>query len=295
MAKRNIYRPLFQNRRLAAGRVTAWESSDHLLVVENRFLSEQYTRLFWADIQTATLYELHSRSLFLLGAELICIVAAVAPVLTWSRGWPLLAGLLTPLLYLLWRFTRRHWGCQITTRTSMRQFALPGGIAACRSMLDKLKDRVTAAQGAVAELSKTEVETQMQHGAANRSGRIRRQPIAAVHVLAFVLGVFSPFSVVVFVLYCLALIAALFLQQDFRFPLSVRSAAVMSQMYASLRVAIWILVNSHIRQDFAPVIFNDWRFGMPQVLFSLYGLAAIFWRPEIAKPPQGSASVLGLR
>jgi len=290
--REQIYRPLFGTRWRPASGVRAWQSADHLLIVEGRFFSEQYTRLFWADIQSAVLYQLHSRSSFLLGAEAVCLLAVLGPLAFRNYGWPLIAGVVFLLWYGSWRFTRRHWGCQVATRTSTRQFALTGNLASSRRILEQLRDRVSLAQGAPAEPT----ETPMQQTAAFSGRQFPRQPVTAVHVTAFVLGILSPFSVFIFVAYCIALTAAWFLQQDFRFPLAVRSAAVMSQIYAALRVAIWILVHISIRFNFMPFFFNYWQFGMPQVLFSLYGITAVYGRSiAAAKRQQNSATVLGLR
>ena len=291
---KQTYEPLARNGWRRLGKMRAWRSADHLLIIETHFWSEHYTRFFWADIQTLLLYQLNSRSFVLLALEIICLGAVLIPVIFWDRGWPLGVGLLFPLIYAAWRFRRPGWACAVATRTNQRQFALPGKYSSCRTIVEDLKNRVILAQGAL-HASAMEDAGSATPVAQAAVGKGPKQPVLAVHVIAFVLGVLSPFSGFIFALYCGMLIAAWFAQRDFRFPFAVRSAAVMSQILAFLRIGIWVLVNSHVRSDFAPVIFNHWQFGLPQVLFSLYGIMAVYWYSlERAKPQQKSATVLGL-
>ncbi|HEX3682940.1 MAG TPA: hypothetical protein VHU83_10400 [Bryobacteraceae bacterium] len=298
MAQQNArYQPLSGKRGIHLGNVRAWRARDHLLLVENRFFTEHYTRLFWADIEAIVLYELQTRSSVLLSLELACLLSVLAPVFFWRAGWPSLAAFVFLLSYAIWRIGRPQWACEVDTRTNSKQFALPGTLIACRRLVEEIKNTVALAQGQLTETPQAQAALMdpMPQAVSYRPETLSKQPFLAMHVIAFVLGILSPFSVVVFVLYCPALIGAWFLQQDFRFPMAVRSAAAMSQIFAILRIAIWLLVVSRVRFYFAPVVFNHWRFGLPQIVFSLYGIAAVYWRSmELAKPQQKSATVLGL-
>lgn len=292
-----MYRPLSGRLWVGLGNMRAWRSADHLLLVENRFFSEHYTRLFWADIQTILLYELHTRSSVLLALELACLLSVLGPVFFWQTGWPSLAAFAFLLFYAVWRFGRPQWACQVATRTNTRQFALPGTLSSCRRVVEELKESVRLAQGTVLETlpAQAALNDPMPQAATYPDKQLRKQPVLAVHVIAFVLGILSPFSVFIFVVYCPALITAWFLQQDLKFPFAVRSAAVMSQIFAVLRIAIWLLMVSRARFYFAPVVFNHWRFGLPQIVFSLYGIAAIYLHSvKLTQPQQKSATVLGL-
>ena len=298
MAMRDrMYRPLFETFWVRLRNVRAWRSADHLLLVESRFFSEHYTRLFWADIQAMLLYKLHTQSSVLLALELACLLSVLAPVFFWQFGWPSLAAFVFLFCYAVWRFGCPQWACQVTTRTNARQFALPGTLTSCRRVVEELKDSVRRAQGALPETAPAQAAlADPAPQAATYPGKpLRKQPVLVVHVIAFVLGILSPFNVIIFAVYCPALIAAWFLQQDLKFPFAVRSAAVMSQMFAVLRIGIWLLMVTRVRFYFAPVVFNHWRFGLPQIVFSLYGIAATYLHSvKLAQPQQKSATVLGL-
>lgn len=293
MAERNqIYRRFSKNSWFDLGRTRVWQAADHLLLVENRFFSEYYTRLYWTDMQAILLYSLGTRSPILLGLEGVCVAALLAALLLWRLPWVFLPALLFVLAYALWRFARPHWACQIATRISTRQFALPGTLIACRRVVDGIKQNATSAQGMLPEASSE------QPTAVRRLGSIPRQPVLAIHVIAFVLGILSPWSVFLFALYCATLIAAYFLQQDFRFPFAVRSAAAMSQILAVLQIAFWgfaISRESAMRPFMLPFAFEHWQFALPRIAFSLYGIAAVYWGSmQISKPQQKSSTVLGL-
>ena len=213
-------------------------------------------------------------------------------------GWPLLPALLWLALYAAWRLLRPQWACEISTRTNVKQFTLPGSATSCHRVFDEIKNRVTETQGLLPE-TPLDAPVSFDSPAAGRAlpkPLFAKQPVLAVHVIAFVLGLLSSFSRVVFGFYCAALFAAWFLQRDFRFPLPVRSAAVMSQLFASLRIAAWILVAARVLPGLGPLPFHDWRFGLPTVLFSIYGIAAAYWVSiHVERPSKKTgATVLGL-
>jgi hypothetical protein len=287
-----VYQPLAARRWFQPGRVRAWRAADHLLLVEDRFFTEHYTRLFWADIQTVLLYQLHSPNSFLLASEIACLCAVLAPLLLWKSGWPDFAAIAFLLCYALWRFRRPQWACEFATRLNVKRFAVPGALPSCRRLLEEIKSSITQVQGALPDAEDSAAAASPPP--VYRPIALARQPVLAVHVIAFVLGLLSPFSKVVFALYCIALIVAWFFQRDFTFPFAVRSASVMSQIFAALQIVVWTLSNSRI-PGLLPLPFNHWQFGLPRVLFSLYGIAAVFQRSlELAKPPQQKTAVLGL-
>jgi hypothetical protein len=287
-----VYQPLAPRRWFRPGRIRAWRAADHLLLVEDRFFTEHYTRLFWAEIQTVLLYQLHSPSSFLRASEIICLCAVLAPLLLWKSGWPDFAAVAFLPCYALWRFRRPHWACEFATRLNVKRFAIPGALSSCRRLLDEIKISITQIQGALPDAP--DPAAPATPPPVYRSIALPRQPVLAVHVIAFVLGLLSPFSRIAFVLYCIALIVAWFFQRDLAFPFAVRSASVMSQIFAALQIVVWTLSNSGI-SGLRPVPFNHWQFGLPRVLFSLYGIAAVFQRSlELVKPSQQRSAVLGL-
>lgn len=298
-----IYQRLIQARWLPAGSVRPWRATDHLLLVENRFFTEHYTRLFWNDMQAVLLYRLRASNAVLLALEILCALVVLS--LAFPRGlgsppaerWLMAFALLFVLLYAAWRLPRPLWACQVSTRTNVKQFPLPGNAAACRRVLDEIKNSITQIQGSLPETPPDSAASLPSLALASQPAHsVPKQPVLAIHVIAFVLGIVSPFSPALFVLYCLVLIPAWLLQRDFRFPFAVRSAAVMSQIFAPLRIALWILVSSRVRPSLAPLAFDDFRFGLPTVLFSIYGIAAVYWVSiQLTRPRQKTgATVLGL-
>lgn len=289
-----IYRPLYSKPWFGTGRVRAWSSDDHLLIVENRSFTEHYTRLYWADIQTVLLYGLASRAVLLTILEVACALAAVIPLVMWRIPWIFVPAVLFAACYATWRFSRPRWACQVTSKINSKRFAIPGTLVACRRVLNGLKNFAASAQGMGSEdtimaLPNGLPVTQMP---SSRAGR--REPKLTVHVIAFVLGLLSSFNGVFFVFYCIALTIAYFMQRDFEFPIAVRSAAVMSQIFAVLQVAFWAFASTRF-SFLTRFPFDHWQFGLPRVLMSLYGIVAVYWvSMERAKPRQKTSTVLGL-
>ncbi|MBV9762662.1 MAG: hypothetical protein JO340_19030 [Acidobacteriaceae bacterium] len=295
-APQPLYRSFTPGLWLAAGRIRPWRGADHLLLVENRFFTEHYTRLFWNDIQAIFLYRLRAPNPILLALEVLCAVVVVSPVFIDNSAaagrWPLIPGLAFLALYAAWRLPRPRWACEIRTRTNLKQFPLPGSADACRRVFEEIRNAVAQAQGALPEPGAESVAIPNSPAGSG----LPREAVLIVHAIAFVLGILSPFSPILFGIYCAALIPAWFLQRDFRFPFAVRSAAVMSQLFAMLRIAAWIVIHLRPGPALVPLSFNDWRFGLPTLLFGIYGVAAVFWTSiQLARPREKTgATVLGL-
>ena len=287
------YRPISKNRWFDLGRTRVWQAADHLLCVQSRFFTEQYTRLYWMDMQTISLFQLHPPSALMTVFEALCAGALLASLLLWRGPLALIAAVVFAAAYALWRITRPQWACQINTRNSSRQFPLAGHLNACRRAVDEFEQQALNAQGPAPESQADATVPRALSGQKNR-----RQPSMTVHVLAFVMGVASAWSAVIFGFYCALLVAAYFVQQDFRFPFAVRSAAVMSQILAAVQVAFWFfaLARPPLMRPFTEVYtFEHWQFALPRILFSLYGMAAVFWgSQEQPKRERNSSTVLGL-
>jgi hypothetical protein len=295
MAQPNqTYRALFPKPWFGLGRIRAWRADDHLLIVESRSFTEYYTRLYWADITMILLYGLGGHSGMLTVFEIGCALAAVVPLIVWRMPWAFVPAALFAVFYPIWRFTRPSWACQVATRINSKRFAIPGTLVACRRLLNDLKNHAASAQGMASEQTTEPVEGLLPPSPMRDSRLWRKEPIFAVHVIAFVLGLLSPFNVFFFVLYSILLAVAYFLQQDFEFPLAVRSAAVMSQILVALQVAFWVFANT--RHLFVTRFQLDhWQFALPRILMSLYGIAAIYLASmERAKPQRKAPTVLGL-
>lgn len=285
------YRPLLPRRWFAIGRRQAWRANDHLLIIEQRWLSEFYTRFYWADIETLALYALPRDTSAFVILEIACVLTAVVPLALWKMPWAFAPAVLFALFYAAWRFTRPVRACRIATRASSKRFPIPGTAVACRRVLDELKQCAAAAQNASPEM--TIASGEMVTGEPLNSTR-PKQPILAAHVIAFVLGVFSPFHVLLFVFYCIALAAAYFFEQDFEFPFPVRSAAVMGRLLAALQIAFWIFAIARLSYV-ARFPFDHWQFGASRVLICLYGIAAVCWPfMQGPRPERKTARVLGL-
>ena len=297
MAKPNrTYQRLANKRWTRLGSVRAWRTADHLLLVENGFFSEGYTRLFWADIQTILLYRLPSRSVVLRALEFVCVSSLMISMVSWNLRPLFVLGSVFLVFYAAWRFRQPQWACQVSTRINLKKFVIPGTLSSCRRVVDEMKRHVSEVQGTLSGMPWEEAVVKDSEAEGIRcQGRPRpKQPVLVVHVIAFVLGLLTPFGTFLLVIYGMALIAAWFFQRDFRFPFAVRSAAVMSQMLAALQLLYWVLVKSNM-PGMTPFSFSGWQFGLPRVLFSLYGIVAVYWGSmEQAKPQQKSATVLGL-
>lgn len=295
MAKRNqSYRPLVPARRFGLGRTRAWRSDDHLLIVEANSFHEYYTRLYWADIQSILLYSLLRRTVLLDVLEVACVLAAMWPSLAlWKAPWSVIPAALFAGFYVTWRFLRPNWACQMATRTNSKRFAIPGTLVECRRVLNELKQFAATAQSLSSEQTTTSDTAVTASQILLRSSR-PREPMLALHVIAFVLGLFSPFHIAIFVFYCISLAVAYFVGRDFEFPLAVRSAAVLSQMLAATQIAFWILANT--RLSFVERLpLEYWQFVLPRLLVSLYGVAAVYWVSiEQRKPQRQASTVLGL-
>ena len=299
--QQSMYRPLLKNFWFGSGRTRVWQAADHLLFVEKRFFSEHYTRFYLMDIQAIVLYQLRTSGAVLLAIEGLCVAVLLGSLLSWRIPWVFVVALLFVLFYVVWRWSRPSWACEIATRTNRKQFALPGSLVACREVVNQVKQRAILAQGPLPETTTTE---QMTPAAPipPPAGRNRqpnpKQPVLAVHVIAFVLGVLSAWSAVVFAIYCGMLLVAYLLQRDFRFPFAVRSAAVMSQILAVLQIAFWgfAIARPVALAPFTPAYTSEhWQFALPRIIFSIYGIAAVYWGSlQQGKPQQKTSSVLGL-
>jgi hypothetical protein len=289
-----IYRALFPKPRFGLGGIRAWRADDHLLIVESRALTEYYTRLYWADVQTILLYGLGGHSGVLTAFEIICVLAAIVPLIVWRLPWTFAPAVLFAVFYATWRLTRPSWGCQIITKTNAKRFRIPGTLVAGRQVLNELKNHAASAQGMASEQMTTPRDGVVTTSQLRQGRALRKEPIFAVHVIAFVLGLLSSFHGLFFALYCIMLTVAYFVQQDFEFPPVVRSAAVMNQILAALQLGYWIFATAlHLFVTRLP--HGHWQFGLSRILASLYGIAAIYWGSvERAKPQRKSSTVLGL-
>lgn len=296
------YRPLFPSSWFGLGRTRAWRADDHLLIVETRSLREHYTRFYWADIQSILLYGLNGSTSVLTALEVVCVLAAMAPFLAlWKLPWAFVPAVLFVGFYAFWRLARPHRACQVATRTNNKRFAIPGTLVACRRVVDELRQSAQTAQNMLSEQTMannavvTSSSTLRQRSFLPlRQGSLRKEPILAIHVIAFVLGLLGSLNIALFVLYCVFLTLAYFFEQDFEFPLTVRSAAVMSQMLAGMQLAFWILARTRLSYEMK-VPFEHWQFGLPRILISLYGIAAVYWvAMQRTRPQRKVSTVLGL-
>jgi len=233
-------------------RVAVWTAADHLLFIRNRFFDEQYTRLYWADIQAILLYPLRPPGILLLVAEILCVVLIVGTAPLANHLWGAAFAVVFAVWYGFWRLIQPAWACEISTKTSSVRFPLSPSLHQSRHVLNHLRSHTT-----------TESQTEPRPPG---SGRV------ALHIAAFAMGAISPVGTALSILYYLLLGLAFFFQQRFDFPFFVRSAAVMSQIFAILQLALWILSRQLLPGLFSQ--FNHWEFQVGRAVISLYGLWA---------------------
>jgi len=238
-------------------------AADHLLFVRTRFFSEQYTRLYWNDIQALLLYRIVQNTGLMLGAEIACLLAAVIVTMVQKRFEVTVVALCYVAFYAAWRLTRRNYGVQILTRTANIRIPLTIFRASARRLIGELQPAVEGVQGrlsSVVEVPVTaapviDVGPGESAGAepapassmpvtitlAGRKGP--RRPTLVLHGIVFGLGLTTwlfasggplsdPYWLAIgtwlALLFYAGLIAMFFLQQDPAFPFAVRSAAVMN-------------------------------------------------------------------
>jgi hypothetical protein len=295
MAKKTaLYRPLAGSGFQSGGR-RLWQAVDHLLLIKVRVFRETYARVYWTDIQAALLYPLARPRGPMLVFEAFCLlaVAVSAPLTGVLRGSVLAALFLVS--YASWRLTRPNWACQVSTRISTQRFPLANAFAASRRIFEDIKARAISAQ------SSAPGETIVHAHARFSAGQHTQEPArakVAVYALAFALGLFAPLNEVILVIYYVALAALLFLRRDFEFPFAITAAAVMSQILGALQLVYWL---ASLRYPLAFVagyqyqLRISWEFHILRVLFSLFGIAAIYQRSvEYSRYQPKGSTVLGL-
>ena len=112
-----------------------------------RFFSEQYTRLYWNDIQALLLYPFAHNKGLMLGAEVACILAAVTEALVQNRFETIALAFCYVVLYAAWRLTRRNYGVEVLTRTATVRIPLAIFYRSARRLVNQLQQRVEGVQG----------------------------------------------------------------------------------------------------------------------------------------------------
>jgi hypothetical protein len=290
-------------RRLGGRRWLRWQSDDgwlapdHLLFVRTRFFSEQYTRLYWNDIQALLLYRFAHNTGLMLVMEVLVVLAAVAVPLVQKRFEVTMSASCYVALYAAWRVTRRNWGVQVLTRTTAVGIPLTMQHNTARRMADELQREIESVQGRLSPPHETAVEPNgeaIELAAAVPQvvlipANTQRRPILVLHGIVFALGLTSwlfarggllsdPYWTVIGVLLSIiflgGLLAMFFLQQAPEFPFAVRSAAVMNaSLQLSMLAAAFALnpatVTTTVSVLSPPV-------ALLQMLACLYGLMGIY-------------------
>ena len=252
MASVNAYRKLASAWSTGFASIQTWLADDHLLLVSIKFFNEEYTRLYWADIQMLMLYQLERSSPFMLVFEWLCIVAPLVGFLSfgsqfrgpgaWSAA---ISALVFALAYASWRFTRPAWACRITTKTNEARIPIGRTLIRARAIFADLQSRVALAQPG----AQTESAMELLSGIADNRSVVRKPPFLVLHGLTFGIGLVAAVCVAIqtptfrvlggifaFFLY-LGLVAVYFVQQDLEFPFAVKTAAIMSQIAAFASLA----------------------------------------------------------
>ncbi len=264
-----IYSPL--RRSFTLRRTRTWLASDHLLVISDRFFRENYSRIYWIDVHAVLLYSIPHPRGFMLAFEILCMVTAQVSASIMNIVWGSAFAALFVFAYASWRLMQPSWACQISTRLSSHRFPLGATRNTATRIIEDLKSRVRSVQESVAE-----IESPRETFVGDPFGAERESPTVAMHVIAFVLGLLTPLSSVVLLLYYCALIAAFFFQRDFQFPVAVRSAALMSQLLALFQIVSFFWFRFEPASSGYCTFPLAWEFHILTLLFSVFGIAAAY-------------------
>ncbi len=257
-------------------------ADDHLLLAVRRLFNESYSRLYWADIQSAVMYSLERSTGLLLSMEWIAILSAPAAAfyLVGIKGIrlavpPLLSLGLFLGWYAAWRFTRPRWGCQIRTATSADSFPISGRRQIAQSAIELIRHNVAAAQGEMLIVSNT-LAPELRVPSLPRG-----RPLLIVHWLSFGFGLLwpafmvlnipslAPFKVLITIVDVVGLVGTYFAQRRLEFPFVPRSAAVMRiiLVFTSTASAYGLFL---LGTNTSQVVFS-----FMNVAISLYGLSGL--------------------
>lgn len=213
-----------------AGADGAWMHESHLLIVKTRWLREQYTRLYWHDIQAIALYGIRGLSPVARALEAVCLLAYTAYAIVSGNHVVMTCAAVFLALYGVARWRIQRFAYAVYTRITVAH--VPAGLSRARSMsgLAALERAVRQAQGERALDEAGE--------AVGPAGVVKAQPRLWVHAMFFaaLLAIYSAalalndlqkpaaialgVSAVLIILPLLAI--TLILQKDFEFPASVR-------------------------------------------------------------------------
>lgn len=145
-----VYRQLTPRRRDLGGYTQLWLAADHILLVRNYRLVEQYRRFYLHDIQAITV-----RGVRRWGAVVCAVLGGLisAPALYWWSLWPLLVFGVPLLLFPAWRRWRGGPGCLCYIRTAVSQELLEpvSRVRVAERVLRELEPAIEAVQGRLPE------------------------------------------------------------------------------------------------------------------------------------------------
>lgn len=286
-------------RRLASGDRKTWLANDHLLRIRAGLFRENYSRLYWADLRAAILYRMEPPATALLLAEAFSLALAVAGAVLVNMVWGAVAGVLFAAVYTVWRLTRPRWAVQLFTKVSSIRFPLLSSLESSRRLLDELKSRILAAQEKLppVDMALTAIGPQViSVSAIAKDEGGRRRPRVILYGLLFGFGAVSGLAKATVALYCFVFLMMSFVPRDFDFPPSIRSAIVLNEIVAVLRIVTWFasfrypsLFLSGQRLQF------NHEFTLASIVFSLFGLMAVAIRSRQSSGyTVKSSTVLGL-
>lgn len=239
-----------------AGADGAWMHASHLLVVKTRWLREQYTRLYWHDIQAIALYSMRGPTPIGRALEAGCLLIYAGYAVVSGNRIVMACAALFLLLYGVARWRMKRFAYAVYTRVNVAH--VPAGASKFTSMggLVALENAVRSAQGEAA----LDENAGLAVGPATM---VKPQMRVWVHALFFavVLVIYSAALILndlqkpaviglgisaLLVLLPLLMIT-LVLQRDFEFPASIRVFAWFFQIGLFVEVlhalsSIWIPV-----------------------------------------------------
>lgn len=289
--KKSRYQPL------ATGDKRTWLADDHLLHIKTGIFSEHYSRLYWADISAAIFYQVGQPGTPLLIAEVFSLAVVVAGAVLVNPLWGAVTAALLGALYAAWRFTRPRWAVQLFTKISAVRFPLGPSRRRSQLLMDKMKAQILGVQNPVPEGPRANVIDQPLILTTGKDDQPpTKRPRLVLYGLLFAFGIVSGFTKATVALYCLLFLMIFFVPRDFDFPFSVRSAIVLNQLLALVRIVAWF---ASFRYSFLLALGWQMQFSnelrLAAAIFGWFGLLAVVAR---SRQPQRdlikSSTILGL-
>jgi hypothetical protein len=209
----------------------AWLHASHLLLVRTRWLREQYTRLYWRDIQAVALFGMPGLSGLAMALEAACLLAYMIYAFGFGDRLSIASAVIFFAVYGFARWRMDRFGYAIYTRVNIAYF--PAGASRAKS-----KRGLTTLENAVRNVQDTPAISETTAHPVGPAAARKAQSPTWVHALLFIVMLLiypaalalsylkgpERFGVGIGALFIVLplLITTLVLQKDFEFSASVK-------------------------------------------------------------------------